>query len=286
MSNMIDHVDMIDDTTDTELAQDYTPWTDPKKEWRDRAINQLEGGLTINDLRETARASSLPARGSVMYRSLFEDALATCMAMLYLKDEQQYEAVARRLPKTEKGIGRLYDLIMQIVLQEDDGLDDWEQTVFETIKSRPHLYEDEFTMDVVNVYPGFIKMNRKLKWLIPNINRDEAKALAFGWLEGDTKAEPLNKPKTRHRENGDWILVFDRRWFTGLDSRIETVTITISAEAFVQHSIEDRDDGSWSNVELKRGRKPGFNVKKVIDKAFENMYVVEECEGPRLVQVL
>lgn len=254
MSNMIDHVDM-PDYEEVLQTPVYTSFTDPRKEWHDRALIQTESGMTVDILREMARHGALPARGTVHYRSLFQDALATCMARLFLADEAQFCVVSRRMPQTEAEIGRLHDLLSKVKLEQDGGFTDWERTVFETIRTREHLYEDEFSIGPVNAYPGFIRMDRALQHLSGAIDMDRARTLAFGWLEGDDSAEPLNKPKTRHRENGDWILVFDRAWFPGLDSRIETVTVVVTKEAFEEHSLEDRDLGSWYKVELRRGRK-------------------------------
>lgn len=257
-------------------SKEYTPsptvlMENKDHEMRERAIILLESAITFDDLNECPEMRS---------KTTIREAIRACIAKAYLKDETAYyKAVYYRHQGWINELCTLW-LDMKGVYVEEDGLSDWEQTVFETVKTRKSSRPDVKAPYRTNVYAGHIK--RSPNYYEHTINKEHAVALAFAWLEGDNSVQPINKEKTRHRSNGAWILVFDSKHFSGIHHSIESVTVTIDKDALRHHGMEDRDTGEPMHIDLKRGSHPRTWFKKELGKKWPApRKELEEEEAPR-----
>lgn len=213
--------------------------------YREAARNQLESGLTFDDLIEFWKAGCMPAFGTVHYRAMVEDAMATVRAKAYSEDPAFLRALVNE--EDPKVLREAWNHLAYGV-RRDDGPSLWDKTVFETIRCRKHLYEDEYTEAMFEVqYSDDIRFFAGLN--------DPRVMTAVAWLEGDDNVMPVNDRRDRHRDNGDWMLEFDSGKRTKRGDMM-TYMVIVHAAAFEPFAIEDRDECCWERIELVRGSNP------------------------------
>jgi len=217
---------------------------DPATERRSQATTQLEAGINFDHLDQWSRGSKNP--------KLLREAIDSTLAMALLLDLEIPEKYHRN-PKAMHAFWKLMNSFEFI----SEGPGDWYRTVFETVRERASLYEEEWEPS-----PFRVQYGKKFSYYTRN-TQDKWVARAIAWLEGDEsfcvsrrgkwvsqKLEPINKPKSRHRDEGDWMITFENgRWPNG---KMKTVTVWVSAEAFHPHRFKD-EYGQPYGLELKRG---------------------------------
>lgn len=207
-------------------------------EWRQRATVVLESNITFDDIDLVPEWKS--------NRELLIEAVAACVAKAWLCDKRLYNVAVKN--HTNPSVMHKVWKALHASPARFGGATDWESTVFETIRCRKHLYEDEYTEGMFEVqYGDNIRFFAGLN--------DPRVMTAVAWLEGDNNVTPVNGRRDQHRDNGDWILEFD----SGKRNRkgeMMTYKVIVHAASFNPHAIEDRDECCWENIELKRGRKP------------------------------
>lgn len=221
----------------------YLLCCDPQREIDEANRNQVESGLNFDDLMECWKAGTLPASDTPEFVALVDEAMLTTLAKAELIDHK----LADRLLMVEepKEVRAFWDLLKRGV-RPMGGLGDWDKTVFETIRCREHLYEDEWTEGYFEVQLGDFRFFTGLN--------DPRVMVAVAWLEGDDTVQPVNDVKSRHRDNGDWILEFDSGRKTKWGKAI-TYVVIVHACAFDPDAFEDRSTGEEDHVVLRRGRK-------------------------------
>lgn len=215
-----------------------------EEESLEAARNQVVSGLTFDDLTVMWRAGVLPAYGTPHLQALVNEAIDTTMAAAEIYDPKICDKLL--LIDDPKAIHAIWDQIRDGIREE--GPTEWSQTVFETIRVRNHLYGEDWAPSPFEIKIGESRFFTSLD--------DRLVLKAVAWLEGDDGDGPINDPKRRHRDNGDWMLQYPEAW------------VIIHAAAFVPGTryeyegpymapLVDHDTGETDYVHLKRGRKPG-----------------------------
>lgn len=241
LDHEVDEVDL--GCLETEIyfegTADYLDWERLTQEEARR--NLIDSGITFDVLDEMAKDGSLPKYGTSQYRYLVEEAMSVVEAKVYQADEELGALVGRAV-LMDRHV-RLYQLWQRIQKHEGhDGPSDWYRTVFETIRTREHLYPDDWEPALFSVLVGWSRWFGHLG--DPMVQR------AVAWLEGDDDPEFRSSSL---RDNGDMMVTF------------KGFTVIAHRAVFEGTSILDFDSGEWTQIAMKRGRAPwrAFHEAKV-----------------------
>jgi hypothetical protein len=181
--------------------------------------------------------------------------LAQAMYAVTLELWLEDPAMARAAVAYSDNPRKMHELYMaHHQVTEHDGFSDYMVSFYEDTVWRDPLYEDDWTSQPFKVRRGFIKSSGG------DFNIDSRKVFEWAkyWLEGDDKYTPLNAPKSRLRDDGDYCLVYPIDPFLvcrGKDAeKAKTVTVWVKPEVFAP-GLEDWD-GERDTVVLRRGRAP------------------------------
>jgi len=227
-------------------AEKWAPADSEDAQW---ARNQIESGIDFDILDEIRKQDSWP----ISYLALQREAILTTQAAAYRHGVDAFN-LSIRLQRNPRAMRELW-----LSMKNDEnrsGASDFQKTKFETFRVRPYIHPNDWK-------PSLFRVQRGPHTYYAGLN-DPFVMRAVAWLEGEgDDSVNLAPTKQRLRNDGGYLVKLDSGKKIRKGKRKGkpiTVSVWVQPDAFLPWAFEEQDnimgDGSFSRIELKRGRKP------------------------------